>query len=83
MHFYRRNDWETHPDHDGTVTRLPRAAAFLVRAWWEDGNFRARISYSTDVTSTTLETKVVTAEPETIYQHLAKWLREAAPEGQG
>jgi hypothetical protein len=62
-----------------TVTQQPRAAVFLVRAWWEDGQLRARISYYSNIHSeSATETQIVTADPDEVRQHLALWLAEAA-----
>jgi hypothetical protein len=61
-----------------TVTQQPRAAVFLVRAWWEDGQFRARISYYSNIHSEpATETQIVTADPDEVRRHLALWLTEA------
>jgi hypothetical protein len=61
------------------VTRRPHAAVFLVRAWWEDGEFRARITYHVNIDATPPdERQIVTADPEELHQHLATWLAVAA-----
>jgi hypothetical protein len=57
------------------VAQHLHSAAFVVRAWWEDGSFRARITYTTDIGSPqTEETQVVTANIDDVQQHLATWL---------
>jgi hypothetical protein len=61
----------------------PNTAVFLARAWWEDGQFRARITYYVDThAEPAAETRIVTADPAEVRQHLAIWLDEfttAAP----
>jgi hypothetical protein len=48
-----------------------------VRAWWEDGQFRARITYDVDIhAEPAAETRIVTADPAEVRQHLAIWLEE-------
>jgi uncharacterized protein (DUF1684 family) len=54
-----------------------RAAFFLVRAWHEDGRFRARVRYLTDITPDTAQIEVVTADPVEVRYHLAVWLNIA------
>jgi hypothetical protein len=56
------------------MVRRPRAALFLARAWYENGEFRARVSYSTDISSETPHTEIVTANPAELWHHLAAWL---------
>jgi len=59
------------------VAQRPRAALFLVRAWWEDGEFRARVTYSVEITSE-VHQRTVTADAAEIHRILAVWLHEAA-----
>jgi hypothetical protein len=56
------------------MTQRPKTAVFLARAWWEDGQFRARITYYVDIHA---ETRIVTADPAEVRQHLAIWLDES------
>ncbi|MFC5994078.1 hypothetical protein ACFQE5_07620 [Pseudonocardia hispaniensis] len=60
------------------MTRPPRAAAFLVRTWWEDGRFRARITYVHDLHAESVpEVQVLTAEPDEVRRRFAAWLEDA------
>lgn len=70
------------PADDNTkVTPRPSTAVFLVRVWWEEGGFRARITYHLDINSNTdVETRILTADPAEVRQHLATWLDESAAE---
>lgn len=55
----------------------PPAGVFLVRAWWEDGSFRARITCCLDINSPSEpRTGAVTAEPDEVGRLLAAWLRD-------
>ena len=63
------------------MRRRPRAAVFLARAWYENGELRVRITYSTDISSETPDTKIVTANPAELSHHLAAWLEGAADLG--
>ncbi|SHN88998.1 hypothetical protein SAMN05660350_04990 [Geodermatophilus obscurus] len=57
------------------MTQRPRTAVFLARAWWEEGQFRARITYCLDIQAgPAAETRIVTADPAEARQHLATWL---------
>lgn len=57
----------------------PNTAVFLARAWWEDGRFRARISYSANTRAEPdAETRLVTVDPADVGRHLAIWLESAA-----
>jgi hypothetical protein len=59
------------------VTQRPDTAVFLARAWWEDGQFRARITYQVDIhAEPTAETRIVTADPAEVRRQLAIWLEE-------
>ena len=61
------------------MTQRPTAAVFVVRSWWEDGQFRARISYSTDAHSGPKgETQILTAHPDEVREHLTLWLDESS-----
>lgn len=63
--------------HSARVTTLTPAGIFIVRAWREDGRFRARITSSLDInTESELQTEVATAEPAEVSRHLAAWLRD-------
>jgi hypothetical protein len=74
---------ETVGHDDGCVTPRPATAVFLVRAWWEDGQFRARITYEVDILADpAVETRIVTADPAEVRRQMAVWLDEftaAAP----
>lgn len=59
------------------VARQPSAAVFLVRAWRDDGQFRARITISTDITAEpSTQIEVLIADPDDVGRHLATWLNE-------
>jgi hypothetical protein len=59
----------------------PPAGVFLVRAWREGDHFRARITYSPNVTREPgRETEVLTAHPDDVHQHLTTWLQEITSE---
>lgn len=60
------------------MSRLPAAAVFIVRAWCEDGRFRARVIRSADLHEGT-STEFVTADPDELVGQLATWLREVGP----
>ncbi len=49
-----------------------RAGVYVVRAWIEDGGFRARVSWSDDVLET--EEEAVTADPDEVRRLLDRWL---------
>jgi hypothetical protein len=57
------------------MTTLPRTGVFLVRAWSEEGRFRARITSCLDINSD-IEPQVilVTADPEEVQRRLGIWL---------
>jgi hypothetical protein len=60
------------------MAQPPNAAVFVARAWCEDGQFRARISYHVNIHSEpTEETRIVTVDPAEVRQHLAIWLDES------
>ncbi len=48
-----------------------------MRAWWEDGAFRARVVYRVD-SETGAEVSVLTSDAEELYQQLRTWLVTAA-----
>lgn len=57
------------------MTTLPRTGVFLVRAWSEDGRFRARITSSLDITADAEpQVVLVTADPDEVQQRLGIWL---------
>jgi hypothetical protein len=59
------------------VTQRPGTAVFLARVWWDDGQFRARITYCVDIDAgPSAETKIVTADPAQVHRLLALWLDE-------
>ncbi|MGH3693545.1 MAG: hypothetical protein ACRDRX_06040 [Pseudonocardiaceae bacterium] len=59
------------------VTKQPTAAVFLVRAWRDDGQFRARITSSADITAEPpTQTEILIANPDDVGRHLATWLSE-------
>jgi hypothetical protein len=60
------------------LTRRPHAAVFLVRAWWEDGEFRALITYHANIDATPPDERQIVTAPEELHQHLATWLAAAA-----
>jgi hypothetical protein len=57
------------------VSLLPPVAIFLVRAWFEDGRFLARIVRSTDLQLET-STKVLTTDPNELATQLDIWLHD-------
>jgi hypothetical protein len=61
-----------------SVKQRPHAAVFLVRAWWENGQFRARISFYHSVQAARAEqAQVVTADPDEVREYFARWLGQA------
>ena len=55
------------------------AAVFLARAWLEDGQFRARISYYVGIEADPpVETRILTADPAEVRRQLAIWLEAIA-----
>jgi hypothetical protein len=52
-----------------------RAAIFVVRAWYEGDQFRARVGYSDDVVSEPMM-EFVTANPDEIINVLGNWLHQ-------
>jgi hypothetical protein len=58
------------------MVRRPRAAIFLARAWYENGEFRARVNYTTELSSEIPHTEIVTANPADLCHHLAAWLEK-------
>ena len=63
------------------VTQQTPAAVFLVRAWRDDGHFRARITSSVDITAEPpTQTETLIANPDEVSEHLAAWLREIQTE---
>jgi hypothetical protein len=61
--------------HDGVVRRSPPIAVFFVRAWYEDGLLRARVSRTTDAQSEPLA-DLLTSDPEELIRYLSYWLQE-------
>ena len=57
------------------VSRPPPVAIFYVRAWHEDGYFRARVSRCLDVTLDEPMSESLTANPEDLAAQLADWLQ--------
>jgi hypothetical protein len=58
------------------MTRKTQAAIFLGRVWFEDGQFRARISYSSDLLSETpAETELTTADAAELEDCFTTWLQ--------
>lgn len=57
------------------------SAVFLVRAWLEDDDqFRARITYLSDVTRGPLgQTEVYVADTDGVHRQLAAWLQVLHP----
>jgi hypothetical protein len=65
------------PNNDIEVTRQPRGALFLVRAWNEGDQFRARIWWSVGTLSDIHPwTEAVTADPENVHRLLGVWIDE-------
>jgi hypothetical protein len=61
------------------VTQRLNTAVFIVRAWWEDGQFRARISYQVDIhAEPEAETQTITADPAEVRRQLEVWLDESS-----
>lgn len=59
------------------VPQRPTAAVFLVRAWRDNGHFRARITSSLDITAEPpTQTEILIANPDEVSGHLAMWLSE-------
>ena len=67
------------PNGDTFVTNPTTAGLFVVRAWREGDHFRARITYSSDVTCRT-ETEILTVHSDEVYQHMTTWLQEITSE---
>jgi hypothetical protein len=56
--------------------------AFLVRAWCEDGQFRARISYRVNTgPDSASPIEVLTADPGDVRRHLELWLEATTSTG--
>lgn len=58
------------------MTGAPHVAVFVARAWWEDGQFRARVTYCVDIDSHE-EVRFVTADPDDLRRRLDRWLDDA------
>lgn len=59
------------------MAQQSHAATFVVRAWWEDDAFRARITYTIDIgCPQTEKTHVVTANIDEVRHHFSAWLLE-------
>jgi hypothetical protein len=56
---------------------LPAVGIFVVRAWYEDGQFRARIVRLVDVRKEPA-IQIATADPGELAPHLDSWLDELA-----
>jgi hypothetical protein len=68
------------PDHGRMSRRTERTGIFVVRAWFEGDepeDFRARITYSLDVTSGE-EVMTTTYKPDDVSRHLELWLEALA-----
>ena len=66
-----------------TDTGIGPAGVFVVRAWREHGNLRARIRYVHDVHERSeTETTFMTADPATVQEHLTIWLDAIRSTGQ-
>jgi hypothetical protein len=57
------------------MTTQPRTGVFLVRVWREEGQFRARVTWSLDIESD-LEMRIVTAHTADVQRRLATWLAD-------
>lgn len=57
----------------GSMPPAAHTAVFVVRAWTEDGEFRARVSYSTDPQSGVM--RLVTPDPEDVVSCLTAMLQ--------
>lgn len=55
---------------------VPRAGVFLLRAWWEDGHFRGRVTSCLDITASSDVRVSATAEVEEVLRRLDGWLHE-------
>jgi hypothetical protein len=61
------------------VTQRSNTAVFIARAWWDDGQFRARISFQVDIRAEPeAETQTVTADPAEVRRQLELWLDESS-----
>jgi hypothetical protein len=62
----------------------PAVALFIVRAWYEDDQFRAHVTRSLDV-NTEIETRaeLLTADPQRLVEFLGTWLRDLARHSAG
>jgi hypothetical protein len=61
------------------MTQRPGSAVFVVRAWWEGEQFRARLTYCVDIDAgPAAETTTVTADPAEVRRRLASWLDDVA-----
>jgi hypothetical protein len=64
-----------------SVAQLPTTGVFLARAWREDGQFRARISYQLITGTGVDEEHVLTADVDEVRRHLELWLERASTVG--
>jgi hypothetical protein len=63
------------------VSQRPPVGIFVVRAWHEDGQFRARVTRCDDVGDTET-TETLTANTEVVVGQLNDWLTKLATPGQ-
>ena len=57
------------------MTTQPRMGVFLVRAWWEEDRFRARVTSCLDINADAEpQVRSITAEPPEVQRWLATWL---------
>jgi hypothetical protein len=56
------------------VAGQERTAVLVVRAWIEEGQLRARITYTRDIGSTNM-VETAAAAPEEVVQAVESWLR--------
>jgi hypothetical protein len=54
-----------------------RAAVFLVRAWWEEGALRARVTFRVDVVRAE-EVVMTTADANELHHLMDTWLNSGA-----
>lgn len=62
------------------MTWRTQTAVFLVRAWREEGDFRARVRCTADVSTDPADERV-TADPAEVRRLLDEWLDESAGQG--
>ena len=64
------------------MSQRPPVGIFVVRAWHEDGQFRARVTRCDDVGATE-STELLTANTEDVIGQLEEWLANLAEPGPG